>query len=52
MSMASSGAQRYRLGTQTVSRIGFGAMQLPGPGCSVRRVTAMRPSPCCAARPD
>jgi pyridoxine 4-dehydrogenase len=32
MSMASTAAQRYRLGTQTVSRIGFGAMQLPGPG--------------------
>ena len=24
--------QRYRLGKRTVSRIGFGAMQLPGPG--------------------
>src|ERR1035438_8120475 len=24
--------QRYRLGPVTVSRIGFGAMQLPGPG--------------------
>jgi pyridoxine 4-dehydrogenase len=32
MSVASTGTQRYRLGTQTVSRIGFGAMQLPGPG--------------------
>jgi len=32
MSMASTGTQRYRLGTHTVSRIGFGAMQLPGPG--------------------
>jgi pyridoxine 4-dehydrogenase len=32
MSMASTSAMRYRLGTQTVSRIGFGAMQLPGPG--------------------
>jgi aryl-alcohol dehydrogenase-like predicted oxidoreductase len=32
MSMASTGAMRYRLGTQTVSRLGFGAMQLPGPG--------------------
>jgi pyridoxine 4-dehydrogenase len=32
MSMASTGTQRYRLGRQTVSRIGFGAMQLPGPG--------------------
>ncbi len=31
MSLASTGTQRYRLGTQTVSRIGFGAMQLPGP---------------------
>ena len=30
--MASTGAKHYRLGTQTVSRIGFGAMQLPGPG--------------------
>ena len=30
--MTSTGMQRYRLGTQTVSRIGFGAMQLPGPG--------------------
>jgi pyridoxine 4-dehydrogenase len=32
MCMASTGASRYLLGTQTVSRIGFGAMQLPGPG--------------------
>ena len=24
--------QRYRLGSVTVSRIGYGAMQLPGPG--------------------
>jgi aryl-alcohol dehydrogenase-like predicted oxidoreductase len=32
MSLASAGTQRYRLGAQTVSRIGFGAMQLPGPG--------------------
>jgi pyridoxine 4-dehydrogenase len=32
MSTASTGTQRYRLGTQLVSRIGFGAMQLPGPG--------------------
>ncbi len=32
MSMASTGVSRYLLGTQTVSRIGFGAMQLPGPG--------------------
>ncbi len=30
--MTNRSAQRYRLGTQTVSRIGFGAMQLPGPG--------------------
>ncbi len=30
--MAGNTAQRYRLGRQTVSRIGFGAMQLPGPG--------------------
>ncbi len=28
----SAGAQRYVLGAATVSRIGFGAMQLPGPG--------------------
>ncbi len=26
------GARRYVLGNATVSRIGFGAMQLPGPG--------------------
>jgi pyridoxine 4-dehydrogenase len=32
MSVASTGAGRYRLGTQTVARVGFGAMQLPGPG--------------------
>jgi pyridoxine 4-dehydrogenase len=32
MSVASTGAGRYRLGKQTVARIGFGAMQLPGPG--------------------
>jgi len=30
--MASTGTKRYHLGSQTVSRIGFGAMQLPGPG--------------------
>jgi pyridoxine 4-dehydrogenase len=30
--MASGGTQRYALGTASVSRIGFGAMQLPGPG--------------------
>ena len=30
-SIASTDGRRYRLGTQTVSRIGFGAMQLPGP---------------------
>jgi pyridoxine 4-dehydrogenase len=30
--MIGVGTHRYRLGTQTVSRIGFGAMQLPGPG--------------------
>ena len=27
-----SNGQRFRLGAVTVSRIGFGAMQLPGPG--------------------
>lgn len=27
-----SPAQRYRLGSMTVARVGFGAMQLPGPG--------------------
>jgi aryl-alcohol dehydrogenase-like predicted oxidoreductase len=32
MSIDSTGSQRFRLGTHTVSRIGFGAMQLPGPG--------------------
>lgn len=32
MSVTSRGAQRHVLGTVTVSRIGFGAMQLPGPG--------------------
>jgi pyridoxine 4-dehydrogenase len=31
-SMTSNEQQRYRLGPVTVSRIGFGAMQLPGPG--------------------
>jgi pyridoxine 4-dehydrogenase len=30
--VTSRGAQRHVLGTATVSRIGFGAMQLPGPG--------------------
>jgi aryl-alcohol dehydrogenase-like predicted oxidoreductase len=30
--VTSSGAQHYVLGAATVSRIGFGAMQLPGPG--------------------
>jgi pyridoxine 4-dehydrogenase len=32
MSMQSRSTARYRLGQTTVSRIGFGAMQLPGPG--------------------
>src|ERR1700729_2908800 len=32
MSMTSPGPQRYRLGAATVRRVGFGAMQLPGPG--------------------
>jgi pyridoxine 4-dehydrogenase len=32
MSTASTGTQRYRLGAHDVSRVGFGAMQLPGPG--------------------
>jgi pyridoxine 4-dehydrogenase len=30
--MTSRVSQRYALGTATVSRVGFGAMQLPGPG--------------------
>jgi pyridoxine 4-dehydrogenase len=30
--VANNGVQVYRLGRQTVWRIGFGAMQLPGPG--------------------
>jgi pyridoxine 4-dehydrogenase len=30
--MTSRTSQRYALGTATVSRVGFGAMQLPGPG--------------------
>src|SRR5712675_1437888 len=32
MSMTSRNTPRYVLGTATVSRVGFGAMQLPGPG--------------------
>jgi pyridoxine 4-dehydrogenase len=32
MTPMTSDEQRYRLGPVTVSRIGFGAMQLPGPG--------------------
>src|ERR1700729_2145723 len=32
MSMTSPGPQRDALGTTTVHRVGFGAMQLPGPG--------------------
>jgi pyridoxine 4-dehydrogenase len=32
MTPMTSHEQRYRLGAVTVSRIGFGAMQLPGPG--------------------
>jgi aryl-alcohol dehydrogenase-like predicted oxidoreductase len=32
MTPMTSNDQRYRLGPVTVSRIGFGAMQLPGPG--------------------
>src|SRR5580692_4430430 len=31
MGMTSRTTQRYPLGTATVSRVGFGAMQLPGP---------------------
>ena len=30
--VASRSTPRYVLGTATVSRVGFGAMQLPGPG--------------------
>ena len=30
--MSDPGMQRYVLGTATVNRVGFGAMQLPGPG--------------------
>jgi pyridoxine 4-dehydrogenase len=30
--MSTTGMQRYPLGTLAVSRVGFGAMQLPGPG--------------------
>jgi pyridoxine 4-dehydrogenase len=32
MTTVTTHPQRYRLGSVTVSRIGFGAMQLPGPG--------------------
>src|SRR5216684_4765219 len=32
MTPMTSHEQRYRLGPVTVSRMGFGAMQLPGPG--------------------
>jgi aryl-alcohol dehydrogenase-like predicted oxidoreductase len=32
MTPMTSNEQRYRLGPVTVSRVGFGAMQLPGPG--------------------
>jgi pyridoxine 4-dehydrogenase len=32
MSVASRSTQHYALGTTTVYRVGFGAMQLPGPG--------------------
>lgn len=32
MTVMTGNEQRYRLGPVTVSRIGFGAMQLPGPG--------------------
>jgi pyridoxine 4-dehydrogenase len=32
MSVTIRSAQRYDLGTASVSRVGFGAMQLPGPG--------------------
>src|SRR5277367_4726027 len=32
MGMTNRTTQRYPLGTATVSRVGFGAMQLPGPG--------------------
>jgi pyridoxine 4-dehydrogenase len=32
MSATSHSTQRYALGTTTVHRVGFGAMQLPGPG--------------------
>jgi pyridoxine 4-dehydrogenase len=32
MPRMTSPAQRYRLGSMTVARVGFGAMQLPGPG--------------------
>ena len=41
--------QRYHLGPVAVSRIGFGAMQLPGRGYSGRRETAARRLRFCGA---
>jgi pyridoxine 4-dehydrogenase len=38
------------LGDRAVHRLGYGAMQLAGPGCSARRRIARRPWPCCAKR--
>ena len=39
--------QRYSLGRFSVSRIGFGAIQLPALACSVRHVTMTRRWRCC-----
>ena len=39
-------AGSFRLGDRTVNRIGYGAMQLAGPACLVRRKIEPRPSPC------
>jgi hypothetical protein len=46
-----SRTQRYALGTVVVSRVGFGAMQLPGPGvfgCAASCTPTKPSSPACS----
>ena len=40
----------FALGERTVRRIGYGAMQLAGPGVFGPPKDPPRPSPCCARR--
>ena len=51
MTISDQGADRpggtALLGGRTVARMGYGAMQLPGPACPALPATGARPSQCC-----